>query len=131
MHAGGVEIWIYDGLLGNQFNLFLRSVLASRCRRLGGYQGPAEPALHASPKYRTDSVDSALVFCRRGLAGAYLPRFVAALHNETVGSQFQLVERRLDVQVRQDVVFLVKRDSMVATPAMRVVADALRHLLSR
>jgi hypothetical protein len=48
--AGSFEVWIYDGLLASDFNLFLRSTLAPRCRRARPWVGPASPAALAVPK---------------------------------------------------------------------------------
>ena len=48
--AGDCEIWIYDGLLGNDLALFLRSALAPRCRNEQAYVGPISPAGLAKPK---------------------------------------------------------------------------------
>ncbi len=44
VRAGPCEVWIYDGLLATEFNLYLRSTLASRCRRVQASVGPANPA---------------------------------------------------------------------------------------
>src|SRR5262249_52595356 len=41
--CGRFEIWIYDGLIANQFTLFLRSMLAFRCRTRLPCQRPVEP----------------------------------------------------------------------------------------
>jgi hypothetical protein len=48
--AGKGEVWLYDGLLGNDLNLFLRSTLADRCRRIHRTIGPTSPATLAVPK---------------------------------------------------------------------------------
>jgi len=50
VQAGPCEVWIYDGLLNTELNLFLRSILASRCRNVRPYFGPASPAALAVPK---------------------------------------------------------------------------------
>src|SRR5207237_400657 len=47
--VGRFEIWLYDGLIANHFTLFLRSVLAGRCREQLGCTGPAAPAALARP----------------------------------------------------------------------------------
>jgi hypothetical protein len=54
--AGPCEVWLYDGILNTGLNLFLRSTLASRCRCLQPYVGPASPASLGVPKENGTSV---------------------------------------------------------------------------
>jgi hypothetical protein len=47
--SGHLQIWIYDGLIGNQMTLALRSFLAGRCRAQVGFTGPTWPRELARP----------------------------------------------------------------------------------
>jgi hypothetical protein len=48
--AGDYEIWLYDGLIAQPFTLFLRSLLAQRCRQHLEFTGPHEPLRLATPE---------------------------------------------------------------------------------
>ena len=50
LKSGKFEVWIYDGLLPTGFNLFLRSMVAARCRGAQAYLGPVSPAALGVPK---------------------------------------------------------------------------------
>ena len=67
--------------------------------------------------YRVSMMETALGICRRGLAVAYLPKFVVRLHNEIVKSEFQLEEKKTEKKIskNKDFVYLIKRKLTVAS----------------
>jgi DNA-binding transcriptional LysR family regulator len=80
-------------------------------------------------EFRVALMESALELCRRGLAVAYLPDFIARLHNISVKPEFRLLE--LDCPLtqaeRMQSVFLVQRaNGDEGDPVFKAVAKALR-----
>lgn len=81
-------------------------------------------------KYRVTMMESALELCREGHAVAYLPEFVAHLHNKRMLSEFRLKEFRCPIsnEDRQQSVFLVRRQGSDETTLERQIAKSLRSL---
>jgi DNA-binding transcriptional LysR family regulator len=61
-------------------------------------------------RYQVSLMESALELCRRGLAVAYLPAFIARLHDATTSRRAQLVELACPVRDRdrEQSVFLLR-----------------------
>jgi DNA-binding transcriptional LysR family regulator len=80
--------------------------------------------------FRVAMMESAMELCRQGLAVAYLPEFVARLHNEQVKSKYELVELDCSVPVskRSQSVFIVQRVSEAEGHFAKATAKALRSL---
>ena len=71
-----------------------------------------------------------LELVHQGLCAIFIPKFVAALHNEDVRSDLKLESIALPKgfgTVKRDV-FIVKRESMAENRAVRQLAKALRKI---
>lgn len=79
-------------------------------------------------KYRVTMMESALEFCRQGLAVAYLPTFVAALHNKNSIREAQLEQLPLPkgMKVQKHPVYLIKRKVDGETSTIKKLAKSLR-----
>ena len=75
-------------------------------------------------------LETALDFARRGLGVAYIPTFVAALHNRMCpkAHSLQRLPTPKEANLKKRDVFLVKRKSTDETDDMKKVAKALREL---
>jgi len=60
--------------------------------KVQGLDGWPEDRVPRQVRYRVTLMESALEICRQGLAAAYFPKFVIALHNRSVRPEFQLHE---------------------------------------
>jgi DNA-binding transcriptional LysR family regulator len=80
--------------------------------------------------FRVAMMESAMELCRQELAVAYLPEFVARLHNEQVKAKYELVELDCSVPVskRSQSVFIVQRASDSEDHFVKSTAKALRSL---
>jgi len=96
--------------------------------RVVGLDGWPEDRINRNVKFKVTLMESALEFCRRGVAVSFLPKFVVRLHNETVKEEFQL--KQLDsprgLNVERQPVYLVKRKSDPESKLMKQVAKAIR-----
>lgn len=81
-------------------------------------------------KYRVGMMSSALDLCRQGLCVAYLPQFIAKLHNENVLPDYRLHElpNPLAIKDRKQSVFLVTKSNSQEGQLHRQVAKSLRAL---
>jgi DNA-binding transcriptional LysR family regulator len=80
--------------------------------------------------YRMDLMTTGLELVHQGLCAIFIPKFVAALHNEDIRPELRLAPIPLPKgfgTVKRDV-FIVKRESMEENKAVRQVAKALRKL---
>ncbi|MCW2956158.1 MAG: hypothetical protein JWO69_1027 [Thermoleophilia bacterium] len=93
----------------------------------GGDGWPLAP--HArNVRYRVGSTASAFELCRRGLAAAYLPDFVAELHNRDANAAMQLKRidfPRLGPSLRNQDVFIATRASDVDRQGAHLVGPLL------
>jgi DNA-binding transcriptional LysR family regulator len=97
--------------------------------KVHGLDGWPDDAFPRQVRYRVQMLETALGLCRRGLAYAYIPKFIARLHNELVRPAFALHEVRLPARVsrQKDYVYLIKRKSDVEGAPAKKVAAALRR----
>jgi DNA-binding transcriptional LysR family regulator len=100
--------------------------------KVRGLDGWPDDAFPRNVVYRVQMLETALGLCRRGLAYAYIPRFIARLHNETVKPAFALKEADLPASFpkRHDFVYLIKRKSDTESPEAKKIASAVRLLCS-
>jgi DNA-binding transcriptional LysR family regulator len=78
-------------------------------------------------RYRVSMMESALELCRQGLAVAYLPKFVAHLHNRGASQALQLEGvSHENVGNAEQSAYIVKRRNEGEGPIIRAVASALR-----
>lgn len=101
----------------------------SKVRGLDGWPDDRLPRL---VKYQVELMESAMGLCRRGLAVAYLPKFVVSLHNEKVKAEFRLDEYpgKLKVKGGGDFIYLVKRKSSAEDAVFKRIAAAVRKITS-
>ncbi len=115
-----------------------------RIRGLDGWPGDAVPRL---VRYEVTLMESALELCRQGLAAAFLPRYVARLHNERVREELRMVpwelsarlpgtagaitarEARALLKSSRQPVYLLRRRSDPESLQFRALARGLRRIL--
>jgi len=82
--------------------------------------------------YKVTLMESALEFCRQGLAASFLPKFVVKLHNEKVRDEFKLFPYTkplpFGTKYTQQAVYLIKRKSREEDPWSKRIAKELRLL---
>jgi len=95
-----------------------------------GLDGWPDHKFQRTVKYRVTMMESAMQLCRQGLAVAYLPAFVADLHNESVLPEHRLYEHQVPIAQRDRLqsVFLVQRKHAGETALHRQIAKSLRSL---
>ena len=95
-----------------------------------GLDGWPDDKILRNIRYQVAMMESALELCRQGLAVAYLPTFVAQLHNEHTkpASQLAKLNSPRGLTNKGQPVYLIKRKSDVETPFMRSLAKALRAI---
>ncbi len=81
--------------------------------------------------YKVAMMESAMELCRRGLAVAYLPRFVASLHNRNAGPKARLQELPLPRKfpANKQAAYLAIRQQDAEGPVAKKLARALRRVL--
>jgi DNA-binding transcriptional LysR family regulator len=95
-----------------------------------GLDGWPDHLFERKIKYQVTMMESAIELCREGRAVAYLPEFVARLHNKRMLAEFRLKEFKCPVpnKDRQQSVFLIRRLGQTETPLERQIAKSLRSL---
>ena len=95
-----------------------------------GLDGWPDHLFERKIKYRVTMMESAIELCREGHAVAYLPEFVAHLHNKRTLADFRLRELRhpLNEKDSKQSVYLVRRHGSTETSIERQVAKSLRSL---
>ncbi len=80
--------------------------------------------------YEIELMETGLALCREGMAVLFLPRFVAALHNETASSRARLAEVTTAGAMPkvQSPVYLIKRNSTREDIRLKRLAAGLRVL---
>jgi len=98
--------------------------------KVKGLDGWPDHEVPREVKYRVTMMESALELCRQGLAVAYLPKFVAELHNQKVQKQFQLHNYRLPnrMKLQKQDVYLIKRQSDLENSLHKKIAKAIRMI---
>lgn len=95
-----------------------------------GLDGWPDDTIPRFQKYKVTLMESALEFCRRGLAVGYFPKFVVQLHNEEMNEKFRLVDLALPKgmvsKLQFQEVYLVKRKSTVEDEITKKIAKAIR-----
>lgn len=95
-----------------------------------GLDGWPDHKIQRHIKYKVSMMESAMQLCRQGLAVAYIPKFVADIHNIYAQSDFKLLELQNPVPVkdRKQSVFIVKRNNSEESHLYRQIAKSLRSL---
>jgi DNA-binding transcriptional LysR family regulator len=97
-----------------------------------GRDGWPDERFNRKAPFRMDLMTTGLELVHQGLCAIFIPKFVATLHNEDVKPDLKLESIPLPKgfgTVRRDV-FIVKRESMEETKAVRQLAKALRKICS-
>lgn len=96
--------------------------------KVRGLDGWPDDAFPRRILYRVGMMETALGICRRGKAVAYLPKFVARLHNEIVKPEFTLAEipipRKFPIQ--KTYVYLIKRKTDFENHVAKRLAATVR-----
>ena len=108
------------------------SPLEGAPNKITGLDGWPDDAFPRTVRYRVGLLETALGLCRRGLAYAYIPKFVVRLHNEVVREPMALKELELPsgFKRRRDFVYLVKRKSDIEGTELKRISSAVRKLCS-
>jgi len=95
-----------------------------------GLDGWPDHLYERKVKYRVTMMESALALCREGQAVAYLPEFVAHLHNKKLQPEFRLRELKqpLNEKDGKQSVFIIRRQGIAETALERQIAKSLRSL---
>ena len=98
--------------------------------KVRGLDGWPDDAFPRRIRYRVGMLETALGLCRRGLAVAYIPRFIACLHNELVKQEFHLDEIPLPKKfpIRKEYVYLIKRKTDLEDQTAKKLAAAVRTI---
>ena len=98
--------------------------------KVRGLDGWPDDAFPRAIRYRVTMLETALGLCREGLAVAYLPTFVADLHNEIVKPSFKLkaLAKPAKFPKTKDAVYLVKRKSDYEGVEAKRMALAIRQI---
>lgn len=98
--------------------------------RVIGLDGWPDHKIERKVKFKVTMMESALELCRRGLAVAYLPEFVAYLHNRNVLKNFRLKELETPITQRERLqsVHLISPKGATETELHRKIAKCIRAL---
>ena len=101
----------------------------NKVRGLDGWPDEAHPR---NIQYQVTLLETALGLCREGLAVAYIPKFIAKLHNETVKASYQIEQMKLPKAFpkRHDFVYLIKRKSDMEGTVAKKMGQAIRKYCS-
>lgn len=96
-----------------------------------GLDGWPEHLFERRIQFRVEVMETALQLCRRGVAVAFLPEFVASLANSQALPEYRLEEinQPTDFDPIQRDVFLIRRKGAEETKIFREIAMALRKLV--
>jgi DNA-binding transcriptional LysR family regulator len=98
--------------------------------KMQGMDGWPEHKFERKVRYRVTMMETALELCRRGKAVAYLPEFVALLHNRDVLGERRLQELDAPIPRRDRLqgVYLISRRGSSETDFHRKIAKCIRSL---
>lgn len=96
--------------------------------KIKGLDGWPDDRIPRNQKYKVTLMESALELCRQGIAVAYLPTFIVALHNQTVIPPLRLYPISEPKKSQFQEVYLLKRRSDVEGSTVKKVAKILRVL---
>ena len=98
--------------------------------KVRGLDGWPDDAFPRRVRYQVEMLETALGICRQGLAVAYIPKFIARLHNDLVKPEYQLFEKALPKRfpVRKEYVYLVKRKTDLEDQLAKKIGAAIRGI---
>ncbi len=97
--------------------------------KVRGLDGWPDDAFPRNSVFHVELLETALGFCREGMAAAYLPKFVVNLHNEIVKPNLKIDEFALPSRFpkTKSYVYLIKRKSDVEGSAAKKMGQAIRR----
>lgn len=97
--------------------------------KVRGLDGWPDDAFPRNSVFHVELLETALSFCREGMAAAYLPKFVVNLHNEIVKPNLKIDEFALPSRFpkTKSYVYLIKRKSDVEGSAAKKMGQAIRR----
>ena len=106
------------------------SPLEMGANRVRGLDGWPEESFQRNITVQVTLMESALELCRNGMAAAFLPAFIARLHNKKVLPSFRLVKHPAPLKLKKGrtPVYLVKRKADLESRNLKAVASALRSI---
>ncbi len=124
-----IEMGIFGKKAGLPFVIPVGRVDGSPSK-VRGLDGWPDDRIPRKIQYEVELMESAMGLCRRGLAVAYLPKFVVKLHNHKVKADLRLEEFPLPTGLKRggDFVYLVKRKSDSEGSVAKKIAAAIRKL---
>ncbi len=102
--------------------------LSGSPNKVQGLDGWPDDKIHRNVHFRVTLMESALEICRKDLAVAYLPSFVARLHNDSVKPKHQLVAHQYPRGLgthKQDI-YLSRRKTDAEDDIFKKLAKAIR-----
>ena len=96
--------------------------------KVKGLDGWPDDRIRRKIRYRVVMLESALGLCRRGLACAYLPRFLVKLHNDVTKNEFHLAEIPSPRVAGSAHVYLIKRKSDLEDAVAKKMGALLRRI---
>ncbi len=98
--------------------------------KVRGLDGWPDDAFPRRVVYKVGMLEAALGICRRGLAVAYIPKFIARLHNEIVKPEFHIEEKTMPKKfpVRKEYVYLIKRKTDLEDQLAKQLGSAIRKI---
>ena len=98
--------------------------------KVRGLDGWPDDAFPRDIQFHVQMLETALGLCREGVAVAYVPKFIAKLHNKIVLPELRLEEIPLPKSFprKRDSVFLIKRKSDHEGVQARKLARAIRKI---
>jgi DNA-binding transcriptional LysR family regulator len=100
--------------------------------KVQGLDGWPDGKVARNVKYQVTLMESALELCRNGLAAAYLPSFVAHLHNQSVKTELRLREYPLPkgIGTHSQAVYIARRKEDPEDCRIKQIARVLREACS-
>ena len=97
--------------------------------KVKGLDGWPDGKIHRNIQYSVSLMETALALVRQGLAVAYLPSFIAHLHNKIVAKEYILKELPIPKKIKRDQpVYAVKRKDREEDKAFMSLCRVLRKL---
>ncbi len=97
--------------------------------RVRGLDGWPDDRIPRKIRYRVTLMETAMSLVRQGLAAAYLPKFIAGLHNENVSARLKLEEIPLRKPiVSKQPIYAMRSNAREEDRDFRSICKALRRL---
>lgn len=104
------------------------SSVESTPNKAKGLDGWPDDRIHRNIMYRVSLMESALALARSGKAVAFIPHFIARLHNITALKEYQLVERKHKLGKDKQKIYIVKSQNKDEGVIIKKISKLLRSL---